>query len=262
MNMKQITPEQRKQKTENIVKIIGMIIAGIIFAPVALFAIGGLVGIAVCAFLSLGIIYMTPVVARKMANWRLKMLKAESTKNPVETLQNEYVKKEAALAEFKEQLRIFTGQVLTFADEVKKYIKDNIDDAQIYVQQLAKLRKLLELRDAKYQQAKEVLKDFAESITITDRKWNMACSASKMNEAAGDMDGDVFDKICIETAMNAVQTKLNMAFADLEISLLDEDKEKAQQLYVEKQRQIENTKTQDIVIDVVSEKMPVSNNRK
>ena len=56
----------------------------------------------------------------------------------------------------------------------------------------------------------------------------MACAAAAMNEAAGQMEGDVFDKICIETALDSVQTKLNESFADLELALLDDDKAKKQ----------------------------------
>ena len=111
----QLTPEQRKKRVETAVKVAGLTVAGILFAPVALLAVGGLIGIIIAGTISLSIIYATPVVAMKLANWRLKMLKAEATKNPVETLQNQYVQKEAALQQLKENIRTFTAQVL-FAD--------------------------------------------------------------------------------------------------------------------------------------------------
>jgi len=90
------------------------------------------------------------------------------------------------------------------------------------------MKQLLELRNQKYQEAKDTLKEFEETIQRTDRKWKMACAAAAMNEAAGQLDGDVFDKICIETALDSVQNKLNQSFADLEIALLDDDKSKKQ----------------------------------
>ena len=98
------------------------------------------------------------------------------------------------------------------------------------------MKRLLQIRQDKYQDAKTTLSEFSETIKRTDRKWKMACAAVKMNEAAGSMEGDVFDKICIETSLESVQTKLNEAFADLEISLLDDDKEKAKKLFAEKKQ--------------------------
>lgn len=167
-----------------------------------------------------------PWFALKVSNWHLKALKAEATKSPVETLQTQLVEKQKALDSFKENIRLFAGQVLSFGDQVKQYVKDGLEDAQVYVEQLGKMKQLLELRQQRYKEAQETLKEFEETIQRTDRKWKMACAAAAMNEAAGQMEGDVFDKICIETALDSVQTKLNQSFADLEIALMDDDKEK------------------------------------
>jgi hypothetical protein len=118
------------------------------------------------------------------------------------------------------------GQVAAFSDQVKKYVKDGLEDSDVYVEQLRKMKQLLELREQKFSEAQDALVAFSETIQRTDKKWKMACAASAMNEAAGQMDGDVFDKICIETALDSVQSKLNESFADLDLALLDDDKAK------------------------------------
>jgi hypothetical protein len=102
-----------------------------------------------------------------------------------------------------------------------------LEDADVYTEQLGKMKQLLQMRQQKYEDAKNMLVAFSDTIQKTDRKWKMACAAAKMNEAAGQMEGDVFDKICIETALDSVQTKLNQSFADLEVALLDDNKAKA-----------------------------------
>lgn len=144
---------------------------------------------------------------------------------------------------------------------MKQYVKEGLDDAPTYVGQLAKMKRLLQLRQEKYQDATNTLDEFDKTIKRTNRKWKMACAAVKMNEAAGSMEGDVFDKICIETSLESVQTKLNEAFADLEISLLDDDKEQAKRLFSEKKKfQLTQGKTTVTVMDaveVVSKKSPV-----
>ena len=227
---KNLTPEQRKKRTEMLVKIVGLLGISLVLGPfslVILHGLGALVALVGAAIVCVTAVNFLPWFAMKLANWRLKAIKSEAMKNPVETLQNEYVKKQEALGSFKENIRIFAGQVLSFADQVKQYVKDGLEDADVYTEQLSKMRQLLKLRQDKYSEAQQTLAEFAETIQRTDRKWKMACAAMKMNEAAGQMAGDAFDKICIETALDSVQTKLNQSFADLEVALLDDNKAKA-----------------------------------
>lgn len=241
---KQLTPEQKKQRIETGLKVAGVAVVGFLVAPFVLTAIGGILGLAIAAGISFTAVNMLPWFALKISNLCLKAIKSEAMKNPVETLQTEYIKKEKALNEFKENIRTFSGQVLTFDDQVKQYVKGGLDDAQTYVEQLGKMKKLLELRQQKYDEAKEALKDFSKTIEQTNVKWKMALSALAMNEAAGQMEGDAFDKICIETALESVQTKLNQSFADLEIALM-ENTEKKQTMNVASVEQ--DNKTQSTV---------------
>jgi len=227
----ELTPEQRKQRTELIVKIVGLLGVCLVLGPLAGTIAAGLGALAALLVGVAGIFVVwkfIPWFALKIGNARLKAIKAEAMKNPVETLQNQLVEKRKSLDSFKENIRVFAAQVLSFSDEVKKYVKDGLEDAQTYVEQLAKMKKVLELRQQRYKDAEQTLVEFEETIQRTDRKWKMACAAAKMNEAAGEIEGDVFDKICIETAMSSVQDKLNQSFADLEIALMDEDKSKKQ----------------------------------
>ena len=256
-----LTLETRRKRIETTLKIVGLAVAGFVVAPFVFLAIKGLIGLAIAAGISLTILYATPAIASALANWRLKLLKAEAMRNPVETLQNQFAKKTEALNAFREQIKIFNSQVMAFADQVKQYVRDGLDDAPTYVDQLEKMRKLLKLREQKYLDAKQTLKEFSETIERTDRKWKMACAAVKMNEAAGTMAGDVFDNICIETSLESVQGKLNEAFADLEISLLDDDKERAKQIFAEKHQTL-LTNGQSPVIDVVAEATRVDRRQK
>ncbi len=222
----QLTPEQRKQRTETILKVLGVGVVGFIVAPFVLQAIGGIIGLAVAAALGFVGINFTQYFSMKVANWRLKAIKAEAMKNPCETLQNEYIKKQHALEDYKTNITKFAAQVMAFADQVKGYVKEGLEDAQTYVEQLDKMKQLLQLRKEKYQQAQDMLAEFAETIARTEKKWKMACAAMAMNEAAGELAGDTFEKICIENALDSVQTKLNESFADLDIALMDDEREK------------------------------------
>lgn len=243
-----LTPEQKKQRIETIVKILGLGVVGFLVAPIIFVTIQGLIGLAIAAALSFGIIAFIPYFAMLIGNWRLKAIKAEAAKNPVETLQNQLIEKQSALNAFMDNIRKFTAQVLSFADQVKQYTKDGLEDAPVYVEQLAKMRQLLELRKQKYQDAKDMLVEFERTIQQTDRKWKMALAATAMNEAAGKLTGDTFDQICVETALSSVQDKLNQSFADLEIALLDDDKAKAKKMYQDKQAKVTSTNPEFVTL--------------
>lgn len=227
----QLTPEQRKERTELIVKVAGLLGVCLVLGPLATTiaaGLGALAALGVGAAALFTVWKFLPWFAMKIGNARLKAIKAEAMKNPCETLQNQYVQKERALADYKTNIARFAAQVMAFADQVKGYVKEGLEDAQTYVEQLNKMRQLLEMRKQKYQQAQDMLAEFSETISRTEKKWKMACAAMAMNEAAGELAGDAFDKICIETALDSVQTKLNESFAELDIALMDDEKEKRQ----------------------------------
>ena len=216
-----LTPEQRAQRKETIIKVVGLLGIAIVLGPLYLTILHGLGAIAALLVGAGAIFTVTkflPALALKIGNASLKAYKAECMKNPVESLQQQLIKQREALKVFKEQIRVFIGQVLSFETQVKQYVKEGLEDAQVYVEQLSKMKKLQALRQAKCADAEAGINAFEDSIERTDRKWKMALAAEAMNEAAGEIGGDVFDKICIETSVNAVQDKLNQQMADLEIS--------------------------------------------
>lgn len=248
---KELTPDQRKARTELILKCVGVGVIALIVGPFAvtiLHGLGALLAVGVTLVVAYVGIKMSGSFALMIANWQLKAMKAIAMRNPVETLQTEYVKKQTALAQFKQQLISFIAEVNNFAAKVKDYLRDGLEDAPVYVEQLNKMKQLGELRKQKYTDAEDSLVDFAEAIRRTDTKWKMACAAQHMNEAAGDMAGDVFDKICIETAIDAVQTKVNQTFADLDLSLLDETNAK-KQLDAKKLNQIAGNRSSAQIAD-------------
>lgn len=235
----QLTPEQRKQRTELIVKVVGLLGVCLILGPMATtLAAGGmaLAGLIAGAAGLFTVIKFIPWFALKVGNARLKAIKAEAAKNPVETLQNDYQKRQTALGEFRQKIVDFSAEVSNFADKLVDFNKKFPAEAAKFKEQLSKMKQLLQLRQRKYQQAQDNLASYELEIQKAGAIWDMGQAAAKMNEAAGMTEEDFLAKIQVETALNSIQTNLNAAFADLEISLLDDDKEKAQKLFAEKQQ--------------------------
>lgn len=225
------TPEQRKERTEKFVKVLLLLLVGFVVAPVVFVAIKGLVGLITAAVVGVAAVQFAPVVASLIANWRLKMLKDEASRNPIETLQNDYGRRVSALGEFRNAITTFSAAVKDFASKLSGFKENYPKDADLYDDQLAKMKQLLTLRTKKYQDAKDSLEEYAAEIDKAKAIWEMGQSAAEMNKAAGVGDADFLAKIMKDTAIDSVQKSMNSAFADLEISLLDEDKSRAQKLY-------------------------------
>src|ERR1035441_6435880 len=109
MSTQTLTPEQRKQRLETILKVVGVAVVGFIVAPFILQAIGGLIGLGVAAAIGFVGINFFSYFSMKVANWRLKAIKAEAMKNPCETLQNEYIKKSHALDDYRTNIARFAA---------------------------------------------------------------------------------------------------------------------------------------------------------
>lgn len=85
---------ERRAKLERNAKVALILVAGLVAAPVTAIAIGGLVGIGVAAFLGFGMLAAMKPMSMKFANWRLKAIKAEARKNPIESTENVYIQNE------------------------------------------------------------------------------------------------------------------------------------------------------------------------
>lgn len=218
--------DQRKKRWRNGVKVGLAIVAGLIVSPVIFVAIKGLAGLAIAGAAGLAIVNAAPVVGDKMANWKLKALKAEAAKNPIETLQHDYAKRQQALGEFKEAINTFSASVQNFESKLEGFKAQFPKDVPKFEGQLLTMKKLLGVRRERYQQARESMVQYEGEIQRADAIWKMGLEAAKMNAAAGMSEEDFFQKIKVETALDSVTTSMNMAFAELETSLADEEADK------------------------------------
>ncbi len=227
----ELSPEQRKERLEKVLKVVMLLIVGFVVAPFIFVAIKGLIGLAVAAVVGVLLSQFAPVLAALIANWRLKAIKAEAARNPIETLQNDYGRRVEALQQFKEAIESFSTEVYTFSDKLAGFKAQYPDEADRYDDALSKMKQLLTLRAKKYKEAKANLVDYDEEIKKAKAIWEMGLAAAKMNKAAGVGNDDFLAKIMKDTALDSVQRSMNSAFADLEISLLDEDASTAKKMY-------------------------------
>lgn len=221
--------EVKRKRIELAVKLLGLGAVAFFIAPIIMTVIHGLIGMIVAAAIGLPLVYATPAIGSALANWRLKLLKMEAMKNPIETLQNDFQKRQDALKQFAHAISSFKAEKDSFEDKVQGFKKQYPEEAPKYAQQLDEMNQLLEVRKQKYKQAQHSLELYAAEIQKASAIWEMAQAAAQMSKAAGVAEDDYFAKIQTDTALNSVQKSMNVAFADLEVSLLDE-KEAPKQL--------------------------------
>jgi septal ring factor EnvC (AmiA/AmiB activator) len=204
----------------------GMLIpAGFLLAPVIWIALGGLLGLLACIAVLVATWMLKPVVFSFAANMRLKLIKAEASRNPVETLQDDLRKKTVALDERKTNIEKLNAQIRTFADRVSE-IRDKYganDSGFVKLSaDLADLRRIYKRRCEKWNEAHVQLGLFGEQIDRANMIWEAAQAAAAARETSGLTEDEFFAKLRTETAFDAIQDSYNQALASLDSDLLEQ----------------------------------------
>lgn len=213
--------DRKQTKIENVVKVLGLLLTGFIVAPFVFIAIKGLIGLIIAAAVSFAVINFLPYIAMKFANWKLAAMKAEASANPILTLENQYKEREEGLIAFRENIKTFHAEVQNFYSELEEQSSVHPELRAKFLEQYNKMKALLAMRSDKYKQAQRNLAAFNDVIEVKRSEWKLALAAAKMTKAAG-VGEDFITKLLADTAISTVTTSLNTAFAELEVSLLDE----------------------------------------
>lgn len=213
--------EIRKEKIATRTKW-ALALAALVVSPVILMIVKGLIGLAVAGAIGLGIISFAPVVAMKFANWKLKAIKHEAATNPIETMQNVWREKESALRAFYGRVEDFATEVRNFGDKLVGFKAEFPGEAAKFEATLRAMEALLQRRRARLSEARAELQRFDREINKADAIWKMGQAAAAMTKAAGMTEDDFMQRIKTETAIDAVQSNLNRALAQLETSLAEE----------------------------------------
>ena len=241
--------EKKRKNIELGVKLGAFALVGFLVAPFIFLAIKGLIGLLIAGGIAFTAMQFAPYFSMKIANWRLAAIKAEAAKDPISTLQNDYRFKQINLDEFGQSIKVFSAEVKQFESKVVSLAKQYPEEVPIYREQAVKMNRLLKLREDKYKEAQDNLRQYDMEIKKASTLWDMSQAALKLSKAAGESEDDFFSKIKSETALDSVQKSLNMAFADLEFALMEEDNKP-------KELPASNQKT-EIILDNVEVKTKV-----
>jgi len=220
------TPQQQASRWKTFAICVGAVVLGLVVAPVIFIAIFGLVGLTVAltiaAVVTLAGWALLPYAGMVAANWKIKLLKREASRNPVETMQNELRRRQELLEQFKQKIITFGSKVKTFQDKVGSLKRQFPDDAPQFEESLSKMKQLYALRQSKYKEAEEGIAEFEAEIEKANILWDVGQAAAAAGESAGMSDEDFYAKIKVKSSLNAIQDKLNLSFAQLDVALLSE----------------------------------------
>ena len=160
----ELTVEQKRQKIATGLKWGLGIVGVIVITPIVFLFIQGLVGLAVAGILGLAIINGAPWLSMKMANWKLQAIKHEASKNPVETLQVVLQEKMGALLNQQKRITEFRTEVSNFENKLDEFKAQFPTEAPKFADTLAKMERLLKVRETRYKQAQSAVDDFRVEI--------------------------------------------------------------------------------------------------
>lgn len=216
--------ESKRKRIETVVKILALAGVCLVIGPFYLIMLHGLatltaLGIAfVVGFVAINFM---PWFAAMIANWRLKALKYEASQNPIETLENQEADKMKALEASRENIKELLVVVQDLWGQIQEHDAQYPGKPSQNLDKYNKLRALVELRGAKFKEAKQRLAEFHDMIEEKRSDWKIAQTFAKAAKLANAGE-DFQTKLMQDTAVSAIQDGLNMAFAELDASLLDE----------------------------------------
>lgn len=212
--------ELKRKRIETLVKYAALPLIGFFVAPFILVVIKGLLGLIVAAVISLVAVNLAPAFAATVANWRLKALKAAAALNPIETLENQYAEKQAALLRMRDNIKQSYAVLQSLYAQIQEHNEKFPDKPSQYSDKYQKLKALVELQGRKYKAAQSNLAAYGDIIEEKRSDWKIAQTMKEASKLAN-VGEDFQSKLMNDTALTTVQDGLNLAFSELETSLLD-----------------------------------------
>lgn len=210
--------DDRKARLATAVKWSIGVAAAALVAPIVFLAIKGAVGIIVATILGLAIVNFAPVLSMKFANWKLRAIKSEAATNPIETLENLIIAKEAAFERFKSAVETGVKARRDFAQKTEAFKTRYPHRAAEFEQSLANMTEVMRQKTQALRDAQQTLEDAHHKLDEMRAYWAMSQDLQAANEQTGMDTGDLYEKMKADTAVDAVFGSVNAAFAQLEVA--------------------------------------------
>jgi hypothetical protein len=185
-------------------------------------AAGG--ALALAGVVGLSVVHVAPVVAFKFANWRLRALKSEAERNPIETLQNQQAALEAGLDKERKAITVFDAAVESFRSSLEAEMDNGFPEAAAKgLPTLRNMERLLAFRRVKYKKAQKRLEERKRAVSQAESQYRVAQAAQRVTAASGETENNVLQTILEDIAFGAVDNAVNASMAELRTAIMVED---------------------------------------
>lgn len=220
-----IINDPRARRWGNAAKWLLLFPLGFVIAPYIFTALFGLLGLVVGVLGMVATWMLRPWVFMKAANLRLKFVKAEAAKNPVDTLQAEHLRQSKILEERKQGLESMSGAIRTLdqaIDSLEREFPDSPELPQMRADQ-EELMALERSRQQDWQDAYVSLGEFAKEIKRVSKLWEVSLAAAKARQQSGLTEDEWLSKLKTQTSIDAIRTQLNTQLSALSTERMQAD---------------------------------------
>ena len=214
-------PETRKKRIAKRWKVGLALFIGVVAAPFVVAGIEGLAGLFVIWLLSTVAVQFAPVISMKVANMRLRAIKAEAEKNPIETMENVYAEKSETIKAGDEKIIAFEGRYRTYLDQLDQFKENHPSKADRFVMIGKTMGVGLKRMKQKQATAKIQQKAYCDKIQEAKAIYAMALAAQAVSALSASAEQQVFQDIKQQVAFEAVNTAFNTAVAELSFDVED-----------------------------------------
>ncbi len=197
---------------------------------VVLGAFSGLIVNAAVSLLTIGIawvagiafINLTPIFSTEMTNLKFKGIRWAVKRNPVETRRAIHHTRTQALNNFYDEIDKFSGSVEVFRLKADSFATQYPAEAHKFRSQLADMEELLGIRMQTYTEAKADIDKFSVEIEKAQAIWDMHLASADLERAAGMTPSDPYERIKLETSIDAVEEATALSLSRLKMAVLQE----------------------------------------
>lgn len=215
-----MTQDEINKKRDQIIKFTkygGLALAAVILAPflffTTLFLFGSVVAAGAAGLLAIFFVNYLPVFGMKMANWKLKALKAEARLNPIETMQNQILQAADRLEVYKRETATFIAKAKALEEDTAEMRKSDPEGADSFNDVIKANAQQMVMRQKAISDAVEALATAENKLVKARKRWDMSKKhASLLNPTESEA---VLDKILVDEAMEAVMEQANKSVSNL-----------------------------------------------
>lgn len=192
----------------------------LVVAPVAFAVVQGVAGLVVAGAIGMAGVQLAPVLALKLANWRLRLMQGEARGSPLPTLDNLLLDRRAALAQASFQLQSAIAQIDAFVEQAGEYARRHPDAAPRWLERARRAEQMRAQKKHALRTAAESVAAFEQEVERARTEWALVEAERALSSALGATHGDPMNQLLERTALDSVRLEMNRAFASLETELV------------------------------------------